>query len=207
MSAAAEPSPRRRPGRPRGGQLLADRDELLAAAIQAIGTHGPDVTMEDIAAEATVSKPILYRTIGDRAALVVALSEWMIDQITTEITAALEGHTEPRTQFEAAVRGYLAAVDSNRPVFLFVNAGGQATDQLRRLVERSAQLMIALFAASPILAADPVASRTWAYSILGAFQIVTVMWLDDDYCELDTLAADLTRLLWPGIERLGQSPA
>ncbi len=163
--------------------------------------------MEDIAAEATVSKPILYRTIGDRAALVVALSEWMIDQITAEITVALEGHTEPRTLFEAAVRGYLAAVDTNRPLFLFVNAGGQPTDQLRRLVDRSAQLMIALFEASPALAADPVATRTWAYSILGSFQIVTVMWLDDDYCELDTLAADLTQLLWPGIERLSGSPA
>jgi len=76
----------------------------------------------------------------------------------------------------------------------------------RRLVERSAQLMIALFAASPGRASGGVASRTWAYSILGAFQMVTVMWLDDDYCELDTLAADLTRLLWPGIERLGKSP-
>lgn len=206
MSSATESLARRRPGRPRGGQLLADRDELLAAAIRAIGAHGPDVTMEDIAAEATVSKPILYRTIGDRAALVVALSEWMIDQISTEITTALEGHTEPGAKFEAAVRGYLAAVDTNRAVFLFVNAGGQPTDQLRRLVERSAQLMIALFAASPGLAADRVASRTWAYSILGAFQMVTVMWLDDGYCELDTLAADLTRLLWPGIERLGKSP-
>ncbi len=204
MTDAVEPSQRRRPGRPRGGQLLADRDELLAAALRAIGAYGPDVTMEDIAAEATVSKPILYRTIGDRAALVVALSEWMIDQITTEITAALEGHTEPRAQFEAAVRGYLAAVDSNRPLFLFVNAGGQPTDQVRRLVDRSAQLMIALFATSPALATDPVGTRTWAYSILGAFQIVTVMWLDDDYCELDTLAADLTRLLWPGIESLGR---
>lgn len=205
VSPASDPRPRRRPGRPRGGQLLADRDELLTAAIRAIGAHGPDVTMEDIAAEATVSKPILYRTIGDRSALVVALSEWMIDQITIEITAALEGHVTPRSQFEAAVRGYLAAVDTNRSLFLFVNAGVQPTDQLRRLVERSAQMMIALFAASPGLAADPVASRTWAYAILGAFEIVTVMWLDDDYCRLDTLAADLTRLLWPGIERLGHA--
>lgn len=159
--------------------------------------------MEEIAAEATVSKPILYRTIGDRAALVAALSEWLIDRIAAEIGAALEGHTEPRAQFEAAVRGYLVAVDVDRHLFLFVNAGGQQTDELRRLIARSAQLMIGLFTESPALAGDADAARTWAYSILGAFQAVTIMWLDDAYCDLNTLAADLTRLLWPGIERLG----
>ncbi|MGB0112205.1 MAG: TetR/AcrR family transcriptional regulator [Ilumatobacteraceae bacterium] len=194
---------RRKPGRPKGGQLLADRDQLLAAAIRLIAARGPEVTMEEIAAEATVSKPILYRTIGDRAALVSALSEWMVDRITAEISSALHGQTEPRAQFEAAVRGYFAAVDTDRQLFLFVNAGGQQTDELRRLIDRSAQLMIGLFTASPDLTDDATAARTWAYSILGAFQIVTVMWLDDQYCDIETLAADLTRLLWPGIERLG----
>lgn len=160
--------------------------------------------MEEIAAEATVSKPILYRTIGDRAALVTALSEWLIDRITAEIGAALEGRTEPRAQFEAAVRGYLGAVEADRQLFLFVNAGGQQTDEWRRLVDRSAQLMIGLFTEAPASAGDAAAARTWAYSILGAFQVVTIMWLDDPYCELDTVAADLTRLLWPGIERLGE---
>ena len=41
--------------------------------------------MEEIAAAATVTKPILYRTVGDRAALVNALSEAMIDRISTAI--------------------------------------------------------------------------------------------------------------------------
>ena len=163
--------------------------------------------MEEIAAEATVSKPILYRTIGGRAALVATLSEWLIDRIAAEIATALEGHREPRAQFEAAVRGYLAAVDVDRHLFLFVNAGGQPTDELRRLVERSAQLMIGLFVESPALAGDDAAARTWAYSILGVFQVVTIMWLDDAYCELDVVAADLTRVLWPGIELLAHPHA
>lgn len=205
-ASTAEPGPRRPPGRPRGGRLLANREELLAAALRAIATQGPDVTMEEIAAEASVSKPILYRTIGDRAAIVSVLSEWMVDQIATEISRALEGQSEPRAQFEAAVRGYLTAVHSNRSLFLFVNAGGQPTPELRRLVDRTATLVIELLSASPLLSAEPLAGRTWAYAIVGAFQIVTVMWLGDDYCGPDTLAADLTRLLWPGVERLAQAP-
>lgn len=162
--------------------------------------------MEEIAAAATVTKPILYRTIGDRAALVNALSESMIDRITTAIDDALTGHTEPRAQFEAAVRGYLSAVDADRNLFLFlfVNTGRQDLDELRRLVDRSATLMINLFSEAPGLQ-EPAMARTWAYSILGAFQIVTVMWLGSDYSDRDTVAADLTALLWPGIEIAGRT--
>ena len=61
---------RRGPGRPKGGQVVADRTQLLDAAAEAIRTQGPDATMDDIAAGASVTKPILYRTIGDKAALV-----------------------------------------------------------------------------------------------------------------------------------------
>ena len=162
---------RRGPGRPKGGQVLASRQQLL-----------------------------------DAAALVNALSESMIDRITTAIDDALTGHTEPRAQFEAAVRGYLSAVDADRNLFLFlfVNTGRQDLDELRRLVDRSATLMINLFSEAPGLQ-EPAMARTWAYSILGAFQIVTVMWLGSDYSDRDTVAADLTALLWPGIEIAGRT--
>ena len=62
--------------------------------------------------------------------------------------------------------------------------------------------MIELFSAAPGLQ-TPTTARTWAYSILGAFQVVTVMWLGSDYSDRDTVAADLTALLWPGIELAG----
>lgn len=41
--------------------------QLLAAAERAIAAIGPDVTMDQIAAEADVTKPILHRTVGDKA--------------------------------------------------------------------------------------------------------------------------------------------
>lgn len=182
--------------------MLATREQLLDAAERMISEHGPGATMEQIAAAATVTKPILYRTVGDRAALVNALSEAMIDRIAAAIGNALTGHIQPREQFEAAVRGYLGAIDADRNLFLFVNTGQQETNELRRLVDRSATLMIELFSAAPGLQ-TPTMARTWAYSILGAFQVVTMMWVGSDYSDRDTIAADLTALLWPGIELAG----
>ena len=35
--------------------------------------------------------------------------------------------------------------------------------------------------------------------------LVTVMWLGSDYSDRNTVAADLTALLWPGIELAGRA--
>ena len=156
--------------------------------------------MEELAAAATVSKPIIYRTIGDRDALVMALSEALIDRIKVAVDAATDAAEGPDAQFRAAVRGYLTAVDADRNLFLFINAGGQQTDQLRRLVDRSAAQMITQFdALRDGSGHDPSTARTWAHAIVGAFQISTMMWLRDEYCDIDTLADQLTQLLWPGV--------
>ena len=195
----------RRPGRPKGGGVLADRTQLLAAAERAIRADGPDLTMAELAAAATVSKPILYRTVGDRDALVFALSEALVDRISIAVDAATEAAPSPHGEFAAAVRGYLAAVDVDRNLFLFVNAGGHHTDQLRRLVDRSAAQMIEQFdAMHTVRGKDPAAARTWAHAIVGALQISTMMWLRDEYCDIDTLADQLTQLIWPGIRDLAQ---
>jgi AcrR family transcriptional regulator len=196
MSAAT----RRRPGRPRGGQVVADRSQLLDAAAQVIRTRGPDATMDDIAAGASVTKPILYRTIGDKSALMAALSETLIDQIDRSVSTASGSATDPVAAFEAAIRGYVAAVDADRNLFLFVNSGAPGTEEFRRLVDRSAASMIEVFsAARTSVGLDPAGARTWAWAIVGALQVVTTMWLRDDGRDVDQVVRELGQLLWSGL--------
>lgn len=196
--------PKRRPGRPAGGGVVVDRAQLLDAAAHVIRSEGPDATMAEIAAGATVTKPILYRAVGDRGALTFALSEMLVDRIQETVEAERAAATDPRSQFEGAVRGYLSAVDADRNLFLFVNGGSQDTDVVRGLVDRSSEPLVRQFAGARARAGrDPAAAKTWAYAIVGAFQVVTLMWLRDDYCDLDTVTADLTQLLWPGVAIAG----
>ena len=191
---------RRRPGRPKGGQIVADRARLLAAAAEVIRERGPDATMDDIAAGASVTKPILYRTIGDKAALVAALSESLIDQIDRSVNTATGSATDPVTAFEAAIRGYVVAVEADRNVFMFVNSAAPGTDQFRRLVDRSAASMVTVFSAARAgVGLDADGARTWAWAIVGALQVVTTMWLRDEARELDALVRDVSQLLWSGL--------
>lgn len=186
--------------------MLVDRAQLLAAATRVINERGPDVTMDDIAAEATITKPILYRTIGDKDALIAALSETLVDRINDAVQGASGRNGDPRSEFEVAVRTYLRAIDADRNLFLFVNASGQGTDQLRDLVDRSSAQMIEAFSAARVAAGlDVSPARTWAYAIIGAFQVVTIMWLGDEYCTLDAVAEHLTTLIWPGVASIASS--
>jgi AcrR family transcriptional regulator len=179
---------------------VADRAQLLAAAATVIRRQGPDATMDEIAAGASVTKPILYRTIGDRAALVAALSESLIDQIDRSVTTATGAATDPVVAFEAAIRGYVQAVEADRNIFLFVNSAAPGTDQFRRLVDRSAASMVAVFStARANVGLDPDGARTWAWAIVGALQVVTTMWLRDADVDLDELVRDVSQLLWSGL--------
>ena len=156
--------------------------------------------MDDIAAGASVTKPILYRTIGDKAALVAALSESLIDQIDRSVSTATGSATDPVASFETAIRGYVLAVEADRNLFLFVNSSPPGTEPFRRLVDRSAASMITAFAdARTAVGLDPRGATTWSWAIVGALQVVTTMWLRDDAADLDALVRDISQLLWSGL--------
>ncbi len=156
--------------------------------------------MDDIAAGASVTKPILYRTIGDKAALVTALAEWIIDDLNRAVNAASRAAPDPRAAFGASIRAYLHGVDADRNLYLFVNAAAPGSDEFRRLVDRSSAAMISGFSSARARAGlDPEVAPAWAWSIVGTLQIVATMWLRDDGRDLDTLAREVSELLWSGL--------
>lgn len=156
--------------------------------------------MDDIAAGASVTKPILYRTVGDKATLINALSESLIDQIDRSVQIASGAAHDPRSAFESAIRGYLTAVEADRNLYLFVNSAAPGTEVFRRLVDRSAASMITGFTtARSRFGLDADGAETWAWAIVGALQVVTTMWLRDEHRDLELVVDDVSQLLWSGL--------
>ena len=183
--------------------MLADRSQLLAAAERAIRADGPDVTMEAIASAASVTKPILYRGIGDRDALVAALAELFVDRINAAAAAARKRARTPRTRLRSLVAAYVEVVNSNRNLYLFVTAGGSNVDRIGhalRLADRSAWPIARQLAARRMETdQDPDVALTWAYGLIGALQFVTHWWLRDGAVGQDELVEHMTELLWSGV--------
>jgi AcrR family transcriptional regulator len=184
---------------------VADREQLLAAAVRVIRAEGPEVTMDDIAAAAGVSKPIVYRNICDKDALVAALAERFVDRLDDAVERSTQDGAEGQAAFVASMRAALEVIDADRNLFLFVTAGGPGTESVRHLVDRSSSRMIEQFTALRTAAGlDPRPARTWAYATVGAIQVVATMWLRDGYGERDDIADHITQLMWPGLT--GRTP-
>ena len=181
---------------------MVTRQQALEAAERAIALLGPDATMDDIAAAASVTKPALYRAVGDKAALTHALSERFVDLIDAATTTAQHNVTDARGQFHASVRAYLGTIQQHRNVFLFVNGSDYGTELFCELVQRSAHGLVAwLTAVRHRAGLDVEGATTWAFAIVGTLQMAGTMWAQQPLRTLDQMSNDLTVLLWDGIGR------
>ena len=198
---------RRGPGRPAGRSahdgLLADREALLSAAERLIRADGPAITLAAIAAEAGVTKPILYRGVGDKDALVQALAERLVARMTAEVSAMVAQADGSRERLARLVGGYLRLASLDCHLYLYVTAGGRSDDRVRQallLADRTAQDFAEGIAASRLAqGADPGVAVAWAYALIGALHFVTLWWLRDATTDTAYVAEQITTLLWSGL--------
>lgn len=96
------------------------RRELLEAADRVVLRDGPKASMNAIAAEAGITKPILYRHFGDKAGLYQALAVRHTDALLDSLRAALDAPAERRRRVEATLDTYLVAIEARPQVYRFL---------------------------------------------------------------------------------------
>jgi AcrR family transcriptional regulator len=203
----AKPQRPRRPGRPPGRTasdgLIADRAALLSAAERLIRQQGPNVSLDAIATEAGVTKPTLYRGVGDRDALVYALAERLTERMAGDVEKRVALAESPRDALQRLIRGYLEHAASDRHLYLYVSAGAAGDDRIRQsllLADGAARQFAARIAAyRTSQGADVAVATVWSYGLVGALHYVTLWWLRDPGSDIDAVTDQLTALLWPGL--------
>src|ERR1051325_8841825 len=104
------------------------RRALLEAADRVIQRAGPAASMAEIAAEAGISKPILYRHFGDKSGLYQALAERhtrkLIEGIRTEFSRTDSG----RARTQSTIDTYLATISANLQLYRFLMHRASAED-------------------------------------------------------------------------------
>src|SRR5580704_18590923 len=81
----------RAPGRPSrtDTERTLQRQRLLDDAMAAIRRHGPTVSVDEIAAQAGVSKPVIYAEFGDKAGIAEAFALARAEQVERSLVAEL----------------------------------------------------------------------------------------------------------------------
>ena len=130
-SHASHASHTSRPGRPRGPvgpdpgcRQRGDRDErraeLLDAAERAIRRVGPKASMDEIAAEAGITKPILYSHFGDKAGLIRALAGRVAGQLNRTVSQALTRSGEPREVVASTIEAFCTFIEKEPELYRFL---------------------------------------------------------------------------------------
>ena len=113
----------------------ARREELLDAAIRCIRKAGPGVSMERIAAEAGVTKPILYRHFRDRADLQDAIATRFTDAIGKELRGVMRRTGKPRLVLESAIDSYVRLVERDTDIYRFLVHRGRPSVAVEGAIE------------------------------------------------------------------------
>ncbi|MFE3096872.1 TetR family transcriptional regulator [Streptomyces sp. NPDC059248] len=96
------------------------RRELLEAADRVVLRDGPGASMNAIAAEAGITKPILYRHFGDKGGLYRALAKRHTDALLEALREALDAPADRRERIAATLDTYLAAIEARPQVYRFL---------------------------------------------------------------------------------------
>lgn len=201
------PPKSRRPGRPAGRTsadgVIADREKLLTAAEKLIHNKGPGTSLAAIAVEAGVTKPTLYREVGDKDALVNALAERLAVRMAESVTRLVRQASTPRDELRSFAAGYLQLAAHDRNLYLFVTAGGTGEDRVQQslLLADGAvgQFSNSIAAHRAAQGADPDVATVWSYGLLGALHFVTLWWLRDQQADIELVIDQITTLLWSGM--------
>ncbi len=191
--------------RRRGRPPSVDRGGLLDAAERAIRRAGPSVSLDRIAAEAGVTKPVLFAHVGDRHAIVRALSQRLLARIDAASQEAIGAAAPGREALAAMLRATLETIAAHRHLYAFVNgaSGGDVTlAHTLEFARRSATpIKEGTAAARSRSGLDPAPAQAWGYAIVGALHMVGLWWLNDPTVELEApqLAEQLTALLFDGL--------
>jgi AcrR family transcriptional regulator len=200
MSARVRPHPR---AHDRTARRAARRVELLDAAVRAIRRDGPLVSMDAIATEAGVTKPIVYRHFGDRVGLATALADQFGAELVAELDAALTQDLPPQQLLRATIDTYLAFVERDPHLYSFLvgRLGAPVGAEVANGLVGQVGTRVALVLGEQLrsLGLDSGPAEPWAFGIVGMVHLAGDWWLERRTMTRARLADDLTTLLWLGL--------
>jgi len=185
----------------------ARRELLVRAATDAIRRLGSEASMDAMAAEAGITKPILYRYFGDRDGLITAVADCFAGELVARLDKVLASDEPPGVLTRQAIDCYVAFIEEDPALYGFFahhsSVGGAA---VRTVVDKvAATLARSLGEGSRDARFDSGPAETRAYAIVGMVHMAGAHWVTHRTIPRERLIEYLTGLTRFGLE--GGEPA
>jgi AcrR family transcriptional regulator len=177
---------------------------MVQAAIEAVRRHGPGVSVADIAAQAGITKPVLYRHFDDRADLHRAVGYAAAELLMGRVAPELAKERDNVEHIRAVIDAFLAGIEAEPQLWRFVVhnpgeriAGAEIVDDVRSsIVQILATLIGERLRALHI---DSGGAEVWAQGLVGMVQSAGDWWLERRTMSRAAMTGYLTALIWGGV--------
>lgn len=183
-------------------------EQTLAAAHDLFGERGyGTVTMEEIAAEVGVTKPLLYNYFGNKEQLYIACMERAGDALTATVDKAVAATRSPGDALTAGIHAFFSFLDSDRGAWAVLfdetlpNQGEVAervADYRRRITGLVAGSLLAQLPQERRSAAR-VEVEALSTALLGAAEALARWWLRTEAVSAEQAADLLISTIEPGL--------
>ncbi len=182
----------------------ARREQLIDAALAVLEEAGPDFGLQQVASRAGVTKPVIYRHFGERAALVEAMGDRATDLLMARLMPALFAESALLTRIRLTIEAFLGFIDESPKMYRFFARRAPLDGRDLAGVDKEfvAEALTSVLR-EYLRPFDPAGDRiapVWARGIVGLVQNAAEWWLESRAMARDELAEHLTMLVWAQID-------
>ncbi|WP_456788434.1 TetR/AcrR family transcriptional regulator [Cellulomonas sp. P5_C5] len=187
------------------------RAQLVDVARRLFAEKGFDGTsIEEIAARAEVSKPVVYEHFGGKEGIYAVVVDREIQALTGALSGALEGGGHPKVLVERttlALLGYIEASEDGFRILVRDSPVAQATGTFSSLIgDVATQVEHMLADQFKKQGQDPKVAPIYAQMLVGMVALTGQWWLDARSPSKNVVAAHLVNLAWNGLSALERRP-
>jgi len=180
------------------------RQQLLDIGRRLFAERGLDGTsIEEIAAQAGVSKPVVYEHFGGKEGLYAVVVDREVDRFLTMATRLLAGE-DTREKFEAAAIMLLRYIEE---ILVRDSPPGSGSGTFSSLIsDIASQVEYILGDVFKARGYDPKYAPMYAQMLVGMVAFTGQWWLDARKPKLEEVAAHLVNMAWNGLSQLDPKP-
>lgn len=187
----------------------ARRSQLIEVGRRVFAERGYEATsVEEIAARAKVSKPVLYDHFGGKEGLYEVIVDGEVERIVQRISASVDTGP-PRARIENAALAYLTYVKEHPEGFAVLqrdtpSASGKMPTLMYDLADRVSKVFTEQFSTAGY---DARSAPVYAHALVGMIAFVGQWWTDSHKPPpVETVANHIAALAWTGLRHLPKQP-
>ncbi|MBA0127972.1 TetR/AcrR family transcriptional regulator [Haloechinothrix sp. YIM 98757] len=183
------------------------RAEFVDAALRALDTHGPEFGMEDVAAEAGVTKPVLYRHFTDKADLYVALGQHGTQILFNRLMPALNEELAPLPRIRSVIDAFFSTIEEYPNLYRLLARPSHTVERTpdsdivgedKEFIATAVTALLGDYMRA--FGLDSGSAEPWAYGVVGLVQNTGEWWLERRSMGKDSVVEYTTQIIWAAID-------